>query len=147
MVKENVIVRIQVIAILWLWGISLYAQSEVGIWMKYEKEFSSTQEYENPLYDVEDFTISFTSPSGKTMKINGFWDGDLKWKVRFMPNEIGEWTYVTECTDASNEGLHGVSGSFECVEHHNTNRIYSEGSITIPTGSYHMSYSNGNPFF
>jgi len=68
---------------------------------KYEK-FEVTlnlknAEIENP-YDPADIDIYalFTTPSGKEIKINGFFDDYRnagKWKIRFSPSETGEYKY------------------------------------------------------
>ena len=126
---------------------NIQAADKVGIWMKFERNFESSTEYENPLYNVGKFVVHFTSPTGKIKKIDGFWDGDRNWKVRFAPDELGEWNFVTECSDESNDGLHNIRGSFESVAHANEHPIYNKGSVTRPKGEYHLSYADGSPFF
>ncbi len=123
------------------------AANTVGVWMKYEKQFTSSKSYDNPLYDVKQFTVRFTSPTGQVRAINGFWDGDRDWKVRFCPDELGTWTFVSECSDKGNRGLHDVKGSFECVANDSKLDIYSKGSLVRPRGAYHLAYSDGTPFF
>jgi Protein of unknown function (DUF4038)/Domain of unknown function (DUF5060) len=118
-----------------------------GLWMKFEKSFQSSKAYDNPLYDVEQFTVRFSSPSGRVKMINGFWDGGLDWKVRFCPDETGLWTYVTECSDQENNGLQAIQGSFKCVKNNNRLDIYTKGCITRPGGSYHLAHTDGTPFF
>jgi len=134
-------------SIVYMWCLPVNAQDKTGIWMKYEMEFTSAVTYDNPLYDVKEFTITFTAPSGKQTNINGFWDGGTNWKVRFMPDETGSWTFSSRCSDKSNAGLHEVTGNFECVPHQNEHAIYTHGSIHQPDGTYHMTYSDGTPFF
>jgi hypothetical protein len=125
----------------------LAVNNNVGIWMKFEKEFVSNKSYNNPLYDVTKFTISFVSPSGRTKQINGFWDGEKKWKVRFCPDEIGTWYFISYCSDKKNAGLHKQKGSFKCVANKSNLDIYKKGVITRPKGEYYLSYSDGTPFF
>jgi hypothetical protein len=36
----------------------------------------------------------FVSPSGRTNVVDGFHDGDNTWRLRFAPDEQGEWRYV-----------------------------------------------------
>ena len=123
------------------------AKDKVGIWMKYEKEFKSATAYENPLYDVEEFIVHFSSPTGRTKNINGFWDGARSWKVRFCPDEKGIWTFKTECSDRRNSELHNTTGSFECVQNDSKLDIYTKGNIVRPKGSYYLTYADGTPFF
>lgn len=123
------------------------AADEVGIWMKFERSFESDKEYENPLYDVQKFVAHFTSPTGKTKTINGFWDGNNDWKIRFAPDELGEWSYITESSDKSNGGLHQVKGSFVTVDNPSAHTLFNKGSITRSKGTYHLTYADGSPFF
>lgn len=123
------------------------AADEVGIWMKFERSFESDKEYENPLYDVQKFVAHFTSPTGKIKTINGFWDGNKDWKIRFAPDELGEWSFITESSDKSNGGLHQVKGSFVTVDNPSAHTLFKKGSITRSKGTYHLTYADGSPFF
>ncbi|HKJ68811.1 MAG TPA: DUF4038 domain-containing protein [bacterium] len=124
-----------------------FGAEETGVWGKFETSFRSSKTYENPLYDVESFIVHFTSPTGREKNIRGFWDGGTTWRVRFMPDEVGAWTYITECSDEENTGLHQVTGSFECTDNTSHYDMYTHGEIIRPPGSYHLTYSDGTPFF
>lgn len=126
---------------------SLNAADRIGCWMKFEKEFTSSKLYENSLYDVKKFVVHFTSPTDRVKRINGFWDGEKSWKVRFCPDELGTWNFTTECSDEKNIGLHHISGSFECVPHQSKLDIYTKGAIIRPKGSYYLTHADGTPFF
>ena len=121
--------------------------SQVGKWQKFEKQFNSRKTYENPLYEVQQFEVTFTSPAGRTHSVNGFWDGGTTWKVRFAPDQTGRWSYRSSCSDQKNTGLHGITGSFECVPNENEFEIYSRGPLKQPLGTYHLAYDDGTPFF
>src|SRR5262245_52842818 len=59
----------------------------------------------NPFADVE-LSATFTQ-GDKKFRVGGFYDGDGTYRVRFMPEEPGEWSYTT----ASNRPeLDGKSG-------------------------------------
>jgi hypothetical protein len=121
--------------------------AQTGLWMCYEKGFESAKTYTNPIYDVAKFDIQFVSPSGRKKTVNGFWDGGTSWKVRFAPDEVGNWTYRSRCSDTANTGLHNVAGQFECVDRKSKLAIYSKGTIIHPKGTYHLTHSDGTPFF
>jgi len=123
------------------------AADTVGVWMKYEEQFTSSKSYGNPLYDVKQFVVQFTSPTGRVREINGFWDGAREWKVRFCPDEPGTWVFVSECSDKANQGLHDVKGTFDCIAHDSDLDSYRQGSLIRPKGAYHLAYSDGTPFF
>ena len=136
---------IQVVLVV-VYSLSLSAQPTAPKWMKHELSFITNQHYENPIYDIKEFYAIFTAPSGKTQKINGFWDGEQNYKVRFAPNELGQWTYQTTCSNKSDNGLHGKSGTFVCTPNESPLAIYQKGAISQPRGTFHLTYTDGTPF-
>ena len=116
-------------------------------WSVAEVSFASDRVYGNPLYDVAYFRVTFTSPTGRGKTVNGFWDGGADWNVRFQPGETGTWTWKSACSDKNNAGLHGQSGSFECIPNTSGLDIYRRGSIVHPVGAYHLTHADGTPFF
>ncbi len=78
---------------------------------------------ENP-YDPADIDVyaEFTSPSGKKIKVNGFYDNFQNadaWKIRFSPNETGRYNYQVFAKDVGGTGK-SEPGSFTATEseHH-----------------------------
>ena len=120
---------------------------EVPVWDKYEIEFQSSREYENPVYDLKSFDVEFTSPSGRVLNIKGFWDGGRNWKARFCPDEQGEWAWKSICSDKENSGLYNQKGNFTVTANKNPLDIYSNGVITRSPGNYHLVHADGTPFF
>ena len=97
------------------------ASEAVGLYRVLEKSIRNDKPYANKFVDAE-LLCKFTAPSGKSTDFFGFYDGDGKgggdkqtgniWKLRFMPDELGEWHYVWRWSD----GTEGGSGRFQCVE-------------------------------
>ena len=54
-----------------------------------EISLESTTAYHHPHRDVSVQGL-FTGPAGERLTIHGYWDGDLRWKIRFAPPTIGE---------------------------------------------------------
>jgi len=121
--------------------------SQPKIWAKHEISFQSSKTYENPIYDVKDFRITFKAPSGREKAVCGFYDGGVVWKVRFMPDEKGTWSWKSECSDKENSGLNKRTGEFECIENPSPDLLFRNGAIRHEPGKYYLSYSNGTPFF
>ena len=116
-------------------------------WERHQLDISSETTYDNPLYEVEHFGAEFTAPSGRTLRVNGFWDGNTDWRIRVMPDEVGTWTYVTFCSDTTNTGLHRVTGRFECTTPTRSAPIFQRGAVTRSPGAYHLMHRDGTPFF
>jgi hypothetical protein len=123
------------------------ADDAVEFLSKYELAFLSNHSYDNPLYDVEEFHVLLTSPSGRKLVFPGFWDGGKNWKIRFSPDETGIWQWATVCSDKSNAGLHGQTGAFECISSSDNREIIQRGGIKHLPGRYHLSYGDGTPWF
>lgn len=80
----------------------------------------------------------FKSPSGRTIVLDGFHDGGESWKLRFAPDEEGEWTYLLR-----GEGVSIFQrGSFRCTPPINRGpiRIHQENP-------YAFTHADGSPFF
>ncbi len=119
---------------------------DIPIWTKFEHTFTSSRDYGDPLYDVSRFAVTFTAPSGREKTVRGFWDGGRSWKVRFMPDETGEWRFVSACSDDDNTGLHGAGGSFVCVEGNGGSDVLTRGAVSRMPGAYHLAHADGTPF-
>jgi hypothetical protein len=90
----------------------------------------------NPFLDVE-LTATFRF-GNRDVVVHGFYDGAGVYKVRFMPDETGEWTYVTSSNASA---LNGKKGAFRCVPSSGDNH----GPVLV-RDSYHFGYADGTPY-
>jgi hypothetical protein len=60
----------------------------------------------NPFTEVE-LTATFAL-GHRTVAVDGFYDGDGSYKIRFMPDAEGEWSYTTASGAAALDGLKGT---------------------------------------
>jgi len=123
----------------------LCAAVDVPQWHRFEATFESPASYQNPMRDVE-LHVEFTSPSGKKTTVPGFWDGAATWKVRFSPDETGQWRYLTTSSPAG-AGLHNRRGEFICTPYQGDNPLYVNGPVGISENRHHFVHANGTPFF
>lgn len=114
-------------------------------WRVAEIVLESKEQYEYPYLDV-DTSVTFTSPSGKKIKRDAFYDGGNIWRVRFAPTEEGEWTYVTGSSNSTDTGLHGRCGKVVCVPYSGDLEIYKHGFVQREEGKRYLSYADGTPF-
>ncbi len=90
----------------------LAAQSvarRVERWGRFELELAGPREG-NPFLDVR-FSAEFRRQH-RTVPVDGFYDGAGAYKVRFSPDDEGEWNYVTR---SNRRELDGQTGSFVCT--------------------------------
>ncbi|MET0199727.1 MAG: DUF5060 domain-containing protein, partial [Rhodococcus fascians] len=87
----------------------------------------------NPFTDVE-LTARFWS-GDQHVEVGGFYDGDGRYTVRFLPGEAGTWHYVTKSNARS---LDGLSGSVDVAP--------SDARGPVRAQGFHFSVADGAPF-
>lgn len=87
------------------------AYTQVGIWDRFEVSTTNSYSYSNPYFDVT-LNVTYTRPNGTTVNFYGFYDGGTTWKIRFMPDMLGVWSYNASFSDGRGNS---ISGNFECV--------------------------------
>ncbi len=74
----------------------------------------------------------------RSITVPGFYEGGGSYKIRFMPDEVGAWSWTTKSNKAA---LDGKSGTLECVAPGEGNR----GPVSVRDG-FHFGYADGTPF-
>jgi len=75
----------------------------------------------------------------ESRKIRAYYAGKGKYTLRFMPEQVGVWTYKTR---SNSKELDGQTGSFECVEATGDNR----GPVKV-RDQFHFAYEDGTAYF
>lgn len=110
---------------------------DIQRWDTFEIAHQAQNQHIYPFRFV-DFTGTFTHlQSNQSIQINGFYDGDSTWRMRFMPTELGAWRYTTASNDP---GLDGQQGHFTCVE---ATASYLHGPVS--TRGFHFFHADGTP--
>lgn len=90
----------------------------------------------NPFTDIE-LSAAFTHKH-RSVEVDGFYDGGGTYRVRFMPDAEGEWTFRTS---GSVPELDGAEGAFTCVEP----APGSHGPVHVED-KFHFAYADGTPY-
>lgn len=91
----------------------------------------------NPFIEVE---LAATFRQGQRgVKVPGFYDGDGNYKIRFMPDSVGTWSYQTT---SNRPELNGKAGQFEVVAPGAGNH----GPMRVKN-TWHFAYEDGTPFW
>jgi hypothetical protein len=101
-------------------SVSRVNTATVGKYEKFEIWLDLENVSINNPYDPDEIDVYavFTSPSGKEIRINGFYDNYQdadQWKVRFSPNETGRYRYRLFVNNQGGTGASGP-GSFTAVD-------------------------------
>jgi len=90
---------------------------QVPMWGRFETTVVNPGSHANPFTDVT-LVATFLRPDKSRVSFWGFYDGDGHggqtgniWKLRFMPDQLGTWSY--ECSFS--DGTPGQNGTFGCV--------------------------------
>jgi hypothetical protein len=109
--------------------------AQVERWGMFEAAFHGP-ESGNPFLEVV-FSAQFRREH-RTIDVDGFYDGSGTYKVRFMPDSEGEWSYTTRSSRAE---LNGKTGAFVCVKPSAGNH----GPVSV-RDLYHFGYADGLPY-
>jgi Domain of unknown function (DUF5060)/Protein of unknown function (DUF4038)/Domain of unknown function (DUF5605) len=112
------------------------AQANVPRWEVFELNLKGTSAG-NPFSEVQLQAI-FTL-GHRLVTVDGFYDGAGSYKVRFMPDAKGEWTYTTR---SSAPELNNKSGAFACV----AALPEAHGPVQV-RNQHHFGYADGTPYF
>ncbi len=91
----------------------------------------------NPFVDVN--LSSHFVHGDQTIDASGFYDGDGMYRIRFMPEVQGDWTYETKSNVSD---LSGKTGHFTCIAPASGNH----GPVRVKY-QYHFAYEDGSPYF
>jgi len=91
----------------------------------------------NPFVDVA--LSAVFRQGGREIPVSGFYDGDGVYKIRFMPDTVGAWTYETR---ASVPALNGRRGSFTAV----APAAGNHGPVAV-RNTFHFGYGDGTPYW
>jgi len=115
-------------------------------WTRFEQVLESAIEYANPPQEAI-LTAVVTPPQGKASRVYWYWAGGRAWRIRFAPDQLGTWTWMTTSSDTQNGGLHGRSGTFECIAPAGTGRFAGHGPIRVSGDGRFFVHDDGTPFF
>jgi hypothetical protein len=129
---------LRLLAVAWLLAVAVghTGAAEVEQWGRFELTLRGPDRG-NPFVDVQ---LSATFVQGeRKVRVSGFYDGGGTYRVRFMPEATGAWTYTT----ASNRpDLDGKSGALTVGKASPANH----GPVRS-VNTYHFAYADGTPYF
>ncbi|MDN7146297.1 DUF5060 domain-containing protein [Liquorilactobacillus mali] len=108
---------------------------QIELWDYYELSLNGPVAG-NPFIDVSLF--GYFENNGRIFKVRGFYDGDGKYKIRYMPELEGQWTITTKSNIAE---LSGNKDNFVCVPASRNNH----GPVRVK-GKTHFAYADGTPY-
>ena len=105
--------------------------------------FTAQRPHTDPFNEIT-LDVTFIDPSGALRKVPAFWAGGEKWKVRYASPLIGTHRWRSECSDASDAGLHAVEGTMEISAYNGENPLFRHGPIRVAANKRHSSIKTRN---
>ena len=112
------------------------AQEKVEQWDRFE--LSYTLNFKGNAFTDVDLRARFTNKD-TSFFVDGFYDGNNTFRIRFMPEQTGAWQYVTS---SNLNQLNNKKGSFECVPATGANH----GIIRV-SNQYNFKYADGTQYY
>lgn len=119
-----------------LLGVASSNSDTVERWSRFEVSWKGPQA-DNPFTAVW-LKAAFTNGK-QTCTVDGFYDGEGVYKIRFMPTETGEWKYTTR---SNRKELNGKRGSVQCV----AASVNNHGPVKV-WNTYNFRYADGKPYY
>lgn len=116
--------------------VNVLAAQQVEQWKRFEIELKHAYNG-NAFRDIQ-LTAKFIHKDTSYI-IDGFFDGNGVFKIRFMPEKTGVWNYVTS---SNVKALNNRKGSFECIPASGGNH-----GIVRVSNTYSFSYADGKPYY
>lgn len=105
-------------------------------WCVFEIELQSSKTFARPFHDVR--LEAYFRKGQTSKKVFGFYDGGSTWKIRFMPEEEGTYSFKLS---SNQEEFNGLTGTFESTKAQKGNH----GPVQI--NGKHFNYADETPFF
>jgi hypothetical protein len=115
------------------------------VWQRWEYTLTSARQHDNPYADMT-LRVRYTGPDGRCLDSYGFWDGGQVFRIRCAFPAPGVWQWETECSDASDAGLHGRRGTVEVAPYGGENLLYRRGFLRVSQDRRYLAYGDGTPF-
>lgn len=115
---------------------SFFAQEKVEQYHRFEISHK-LKKTENSLNSVTLSAKFFNQDT--SFVVNGFYDGDNTFKIRFMPQETGTWYYIIT---SNNKDLNNKKGTFDCIKAANNNH----GMVKV-NNTHYFKYTDGTNYY
>lgn len=129
-------IRLVFLSVILLSHCHLIAQRKVEKWTVFELNLNGPKNG-NPFTDVKLEAEFFIEKD--TVSVQGFYDGEGIYKIRYMPQKEGTWNYITISNTIS---LDQKKGEFICIPA----KVGNHGPVCVKD-TFHFEYADGKPYY
>ena len=111
-----------------------------------ELSFNANRTYTDPFNEVS-LDVTFIDPRGRELRVPAFWAGGQVWKARYASPVVGTHHFRSECSEAQDRGLHGVTGQVEVRPYTGHNQLYAHGPLQVAPNRRYLEHADHIPLF
>lgn len=115
-------------------------------WQPIELTLESPEALDSPTQDAW-LHGRLISPSGRTLAVDGFWDGGKTWRLRFAPDEEGSWLGQIQLIDSGGALVTETETEFRCTAPSGKTRFQRHGPVVVDESKNFLRHVDGEPFF
>lgn len=119
-------------------------QTEANVMAEFS--FTASLTHADPFNDVT-LDLLFNDPTGQESRVPAFWAGGKVWKARYASPFVGTHRFRTECSPATDTGLHGITGELQVKPYAGQNPLLLHGPLRVTGDKRHLEHADGSPFF
>jgi len=119
--------------------------STATCWSRWETTLHSGKQYVAPCVDVR-VRVDFAGPKNAQFHTYAFWDGGDEYRLRAAFPKPGAWNWRTDCSDATNKGLHQRGGSVRVSAYRGKNALMTHGFPRVSADHRYLCQADGTPF-
>ena len=112
---------------------------QVNKWDYVELSFQTAQKSIGENHFVSSYLYAIFTNGAISLKVNGFYDDNNKFIIRFMPKEEGIWQYTTY---SNVDDLNKLSGKIECI----SAKDDVHGMVEV-SEKFHFAFSDKTPYY
>lgn len=106
---------------------------------KWQRAEFTYRQQEDPRHFIHSRLAARFSCGDRQYRVSGFYNDGGEFKLRFMPDREGRWTFITE---SNLPELDGLTGELECVAPASD----ATGPVRVADGR-HFRHANGEPYY
>jgi hypothetical protein len=111
-----------------------------------ELTLRASRTYGDPFNKVR-LDVTFIDPRGRELRVPAFWAGGAVWKARYASPVLGTHRFRSECSEAEDRGLHGITGQVEIQPYTGPNPLYAHGPLQVSPNKRYLEHADHTPFF
>jgi hypothetical protein len=111
-----------------------------------EVTFRASDVHGDPFNQVT-LDVIFSNPQARELRVPAFWAGANVWKVRYASPLVGTHHFRSECSEAEDKGLHGITGTVEIQPYTGSNLLYAHGPLQVAPNRRYLEHIDHTPFF